>query len=366
MRLRALALAAATVAISISGAVPSASAAGQSVTELPVSFQVVNSNTSQDPCLSDGRPYTIKGHITAPASALSGSPTPPITMYLYGYEGGEWNWDLKRVPGYDHAAEMAKLGNVSLTLDELGYGASGHPRDGNLTCQGALADVAHQIIGELRSGAYSLAGGPGIRFSTVVLAGHDVGGQVAEIEAYSYHDIDGLILATWSDQGFTPWILERSTVAANDWCTTSPLETPSGGPTSYVHFVSDQEFRTLLFHRADGRVIDATAALRNANPCGIMRSVPIAVELDPAQTGSVTVPLLDVYGADDTLIWSHAGEAQQQDNFGSEDKTTVFIPDAGHFPMFELTAPQFRAAISSWLNSRFPAPSGASLRPPPG
>ena len=346
MRHRALALVAAMVAISIFGALPSASAAAQSVVEFPVSFRVVNSNTSQDPCLSDGRPYTVKGHITGPASALSGSPAPPITMYLYGYEGGEWNWDLKRVPGYDYAAEMAKLGHVSLTLDELGYGNSGHPQDGNLTCQGALADVAHQIIGELRSGDYSLAGGPGIRFTTIALAGHDVGGQVAEIEAYSYRDINGLILATWADQGFTSWILERSAVAAADWCTASP--------TGYVHFVSDQEFRTLLFHRADGRVIDATTALRNANPCGIMRSVPLAVEFDPVKTRSVTVPLLDVYGAEDTLIWSHAGEAQQQDNFGSKDKTTVFIPDSGHFPMFELTAPQFRAAISSWLNSRFP------------
>jgi pimeloyl-ACP methyl ester carboxylesterase len=242
---------------------------------------------------------------------------------------------------------------VSLTLDELGYGASDHPQDGNLTCQGALADVAHQIIGDLRSGSYSLDGAPGVRFDTVVLAGHDVGGQVAEIEAYSYDDIDGLILATWADQGFTSWIVQRSAVAGADWCTTSPVETAPGSPTSYVHFVSEEEFRTLLFYRATPRVIDATAALRNANPCGIMRSVPIAVQFDPVKTQSVTVPLLDIYGAEDTLVWSHDGEAQQQDNFGSKDKTTAFIPSAGHFPMFELSVPKFRAAISAWLNSRF-------------
>ena len=350
------ALVAVLIWIPLLGAVPSARAAGQSVVELPVSFQVVNSNTSQDPCVSDGRSYTIKGHISGPASALRGSKVSPITMYLYGYEGGEWNWHLKEVPGYDYATKMAKLGHVSLTLDELGYGASGHPQDGNLTCQGALADIAHQIIGELRSGAYSLAGEPGIRFTTVVLAGHDVGGQVAEIEAYSYDDIDGLILATWADQGFTSWIVERAAVAAADWCTTSPLETPPGSPTGYVHFVSDQEFRTLLFYRADPRVVAATAAARNPNPCGVIRSGPIAVQFDPVRTQSVTVPLLDIYGADDTLVWTHAGEAEQQDNFGSTDKTTIFIPNSGHFPMFELSAPQYRAAISSWLDSRFPGP----------
>jgi hypothetical protein len=44
-------------------------------------------------------------------------------------------------------------------------------------------------------------------------------------------------------------------------------------------------------------------------------------------------------------------------NFGSTDKTTVFTPNAGHFPMFELSVPLFRGAISDWLNSSFPAGS---------
>src|SRR5437588_4075929 len=112
------------------------------------------------------------------------------------------------------------------------------PAMGTLTCQGALADIAHQIVGDLRSGNYSLDGGSGVRFKTVVLVGHGVGGQVAEIEAYPYHDINGLILATWADQGFTQWILQRALVAAADWCTISPLQTPPGSPTSYVHFAS--------------------------------------------------------------------------------------------------------------------------------
>src|SRR5436305_13940831 len=108
MRRCLAAVAVALAWISAGGGLPVARAAGQSVVELPVSFQVVNSDTSQDPCVSDGRSYTIRGHITGPESALRGSPPPPITMYLYGYEGGEWNWDLKGVRGYDYAAELAK------------------------------------------------------------------------------------------------------------------------------------------------------------------------------------------------------------------------------------------------------------------
>src|SRR5438309_2957545 len=152
-----------------------ASASAQSTVEIPVSFQVTNTDTSRAPCdsgLPDGATYTIRGHISGPQAALALGQAGSITVYLFGYEAGEWNWDLKGVPGYDYATEMARLGHVSLTVDELGYGASDHPIDGDLTCQGALADVAHQIIGDLRSGRYVLDGRSGPRFRTVVLAGH--------------------------------------------------------------------------------------------------------------------------------------------------------------------------------------------------
>lgn len=36
---------------------------------------------------------------------------------------------------------------------------------------------------------------------------------------------------------------------------------------------------------------------------------------------------------------------------GSQDKTTVFVSNAGHFPMLEKTAPEFRNVIASWLAS---------------
>ena len=325
---------------------PAASAADTGgVVELPVSFTVTNSNTSRAPCFSDGATYVVRGHITGPQSALSSGRGGTITVYLYGYEGGEWNWHFKGVPGYDYATEMAKLGHVSLTIDELGYGASGIPRDGNLTCQGAEADVTHQIIQQLRS-AYG--------FSKIVLAGHDVGGQVAQIEAYSYSDIDGLIVMTWADQGQTEYILQRAIVAANDWCTVSPAETPPGSPTSYIHFVSQEEWRTLLFYDTDPRVIEATDAVRLPNPCGIVRSTPTAVESDLAYNSQIKVPVLVAFGDNDTLVWSREGEEQQQSNYGSTDKSTVFVPYGGHFLMFgRKSGPRLRSTVSRWLDARF-------------
>jgi pimeloyl-ACP methyl ester carboxylesterase len=222
------------------GATP---AAAQSTVEFPVAFQVKNTNTSQAPCnsgLPDGATYTIRGHVSGPQAALATGRADLITVYLFGYEAGEWNWDLKGVPGYDYAAEVAKMGQVSLTLDELGYGASGHPANGNETCQGAEADTIHQIVQKLRKGEYTLEDSPTIKFSRVVLAGHDIGGEVAEIEAYSYKDVDGLMVVTFAEQGFTPYIVERSTVAAFQTC---------GESTGYAHFITDEEFRAALLQR---------------------------------------------------------------------------------------------------------------------
>ena len=324
--------------------------------ELPVAFQVVNSDTSGFSCPSDFKQYTVRGHLVGPAAALA-SQSPTVTFYLYGFEGGEFHWRMTEalagVSGYDWALEMAKLGHVSLTIDMLGYDSSVTPDGphGFLNCIGSQADITHQIVGQLRNGQYSVSGGTnnGTEFSKVVLAGHDVGGHVAEIEAYSYEDINGLMLVTWADQGFTPYIIEKNTLAASDWCTQST--------SGYVHYVTEQEYRTLLFYNADPRVIDATNALRNENPCGIIRSQPQGVFVDRANVSRIKVPVLVVFGDNEQLVWTRQGEEEQQGDFtGSSDKSTVFIPEARHFPMFERTVHTFDSVMSGWLASRFQTP----------
>src|SRR3954451_17205414 len=52
------------------GAQP-ARAADQSIVDIQVSFQVINTNTSAVLCLSDGATYTVKGHISAPQGSLA-------------------------------------------------------------------------------------------------------------------------------------------------------------------------------------------------------------------------------------------------------------------------------------------------------
>src|SRR2546423_15542110 len=69
-----------------------AHASAQSAVEIPVSFQVQNTDTSKAPCNSgipDGGTYTIRGHISGPQAALSSGNDHRITAYLFGFEAGE-------------------------------------------------------------------------------------------------------------------------------------------------------------------------------------------------------------------------------------------------------------------------------------
>src|SRR5882724_12894726 len=73
-----------------------ARAAGElGIRELPVAFRVRNTNTSGVPCLSDGLEYVVRGHLVGPTAAFGRRGSGIVTVYLYGWDTGEWNWALK-------------------------------------------------------------------------------------------------------------------------------------------------------------------------------------------------------------------------------------------------------------------------------
>src|SRR2546428_3967613 len=154
--------------------------AADTILELPVSFQVVNTNTSGAACPSDGLPYTVEAHLVGPQSIIYGSAQRAITVYVHGFSSSEPNWSFKLVPGYDLPVEMAKLGHVSLVINRLGYSPSDHP-PGMMNCVGTAADVVHQIFGQLRNPAVgaALPGGAPVAFFKGDLAAHALGGTLA-------------------------------------------------------------------------------------------------------------------------------------------------------------------------------------------
>jgi pimeloyl-ACP methyl ester carboxylesterase len=335
------------------GAEPASPAPG--VVELPVEFTVRNSNTSEAPCASDDGDYKVQGVLVGPTSAFASGRPMTVSLYLHGFSyGGMFLWSFKPVPGYDWPVEMAKLGHVSLAIDRLGYDASGHPQ-GHLNCLGSSADVAHQLVQSLRSGAYRVDGGEPVSADKVVLVGHDTGGIVAEIEAYSYDDIDGLVVWGWAEQGFSPWVLEQVPERLA-FCAgggeEAESETPGGG---YFHYPpTEEEVREAISGRMDPEVLETSIKMRNRNPCGDLVS---AVYLsnhheNGMKLAEIEVPVLLVYSDDDLIITQEGAEQQPAHFAGTDDLEFVVLDDAGHFPMLETRAADRRQVIAGWLDSR--------------
>jgi pimeloyl-ACP methyl ester carboxylesterase len=311
------------------------------VSSSAVTFQVHNVNTSMVPCPTDGAAYTVKGHLTVPEGATPSA----VVLDLHGLGYGEFFWDFQSVPDYDWAAGLADRGIASVSVDRLGYGASGHP-PGNQSCMGGQADVAHQIVQALKSGSYTMDGGPAVPFGRVVLAGHSAGGGISQVEAYSFHDVDGLMVFSWADSDQSPQVLRA-------FAQTGGVCLSGGKPPGYAPLgQSDDQFKALMFHRADPAVESAATAMRTPDPCGDDASIPAEIFVDHMQVPSIKLPVLIVIGADDAIFPPPALDHQRALYTGTSDVTAVSVPDTGHAVTLELSAPSTRDTVAAWLCAR--------------
>jgi pimeloyl-ACP methyl ester carboxylesterase len=327
---------------------PTASAAtqpaGVSTKSIPVTFHVVNTNTSKVPCLSDGLSYDVVGRLTGPSSVLEKGPMTAATLYLHGDGVDESLWNYRRVPGYDYATEMARQGQISVTITRLGYKGSGKP-DGNKICLGSEADVAHQIVGQLRSGRYQLhppddhdGTAPGLPIQRIALAGHSAAGFVAMAEAYSYQDLDGLLVVA-SGEFVSPRVPEAvSEQQARCTSSTDGYALIEG---------TDDEAATDFFHDADPVVIADTVAHRPRDSCGGLLNSPLDFVADAALLRTIRVPVLVVAGEQDAFFPDP--ESQGKLFSGSPDVVVSRLPDTGHAITLGHSAPTFRALMAEWL-----------------
>jgi hypothetical protein len=352
-------------AVSLAVAAPAAAADDGAIVDRPVAFKVTNTNTSGVPCESDGADYTVRGHLVAPRSALEGAGSRAVTVYLHGFNVGGFMWHPPGAPQLDHPAALARLGHVSIVVDKLGYDSSEHPH-GSRMCLGSSADVTHQLVEKLRSGDYAVTGGRPTTFSRVVLAGHDSGATVADIEAYSYQDIDALVHFTWADQGFTETAITAyaellpTCASGGEPAEQGPpaRDDPAGGPRGYVLFLNDAKIREEQ-RNTEPKVVDRLMRLWNRNPCGEYALVPEAVQINRQRLPEIRVPVLYGYGEFE-FLWTPEGLAEQAELYrGSRDLTTVVIRKAGHFPQFSRVASVFHSTIAGWLRSRRLLSAGA-------
>jgi pimeloyl-ACP methyl ester carboxylesterase len=325
-----------------------ASAGASTIVTRTVVFTVGNVNQSSVPCATGGGTYRVRGQLVGPAAAL-GATGVAATLYLHGLGFGASFWAFTPVPGYDFASEMAGLGHVSVIIDRLGYGASDHP-PGTASCIGGQADVAHQIVQDLRSGSYVVSQGQPVSFARVALVGHSLGGAIAQVEAYSFHDIGALGVISYADLGQS--ILALGTLASADLgCVLGGEQ--SDGAAGYAPFgATASDFGAEMFYDADPAVVAAATATRNPDPCGDDVSLAQTVVLDQLLLATIRVPTLLLYGADDALFPPPAGSLQRLRFTGSRDVTLTVLPHTGHAVTLGRTAPVFVADLSAWLAAR--------------
>jgi pimeloyl-ACP methyl ester carboxylesterase len=326
----------------------------------PVTFQIQNTDRSKLVCGTDGASYQIKGHITGPKAKLPRSSRAKkayVTLYLHGLSFGEWFWNptsaaAATLPSsVDYVRRQAEAGHVSVTIDRLGYDASGHP-DGFKSCLGGQADIAHQVIQQLRSGSYSITGRAPIRFRHIALAGHSIGGEIALIEAYSFRDIDALAVISFSYQNLPfAQVLFGSTY---DICTKGGEPADTGLPTGYAYYgpPAPGDFQSAMFHDASQAVLSGATPLRNRDPCGDANSIIPALLQQGANLRNIKVPVLLICGTADRLF-SPAGCNGQAARLTKSRKVTVeSVRNAGHAITLDRGASTFRRKIGRWLQKR--------------
>jgi pimeloyl-ACP methyl ester carboxylesterase len=318
------------------------------VRALAVSFPVTNSNTSEVPCTSDGLHYTIAGTLVLPA----GAPPPGVTLYVHGLGFGAYFWHFTAVPGYDYAGAEAALGHASVVIDRLGYGASSIPT-GDAMCVGSQASIVHQIVQDLRHGTYAVEGSAmPPSFTRVGLVGHSAGGQLAEVEAYSFRDIDALGLMEWADDldySTGAYLAFTADAAA---CLSGGSDQVGSSSNEYVPFgQTAAQYDALMFANVDPAVLAAANALRPLDPCGQIGSILTGDTADLVRIGSITVPIAYVYAGSDGIFMPGWHQLQQALYISSPKVTSIGLPGVGHAVTLERSAHMLQLAMSEWLSA---------------
>ncbi|MES0836339.1 alpha/beta hydrolase [Nocardiopsis tropica] len=333
-------------------AVPAAPAElPEGVVDLPVEFTVDNVNRTRGRCSADGEEYTVRGHLTAPAEVLEAE-APAVTLLVHGTNTGEWIWRLD-VEGRNYVNELAARGHASVTIDRLGYGSSDIP-DGFASCSGAHADIANQVVGQLREGAYGVEGGEPAAFDTVVMGGHSSGALVAETASVSFGDVDGLLLTGWAAVGITDDTNRRFLTAYQTCLEGGEEHAEPGDPRGYVHFDPTlEDFREGgLGADADPAVVAEVEEHWGRNPCGVMISEPMAILYDLDLVGEIDVPVHLVFGAHDVLRQGVEGYPGLFTS--SPDVTATTLDDAGHFVTVDAGSELLYETAAAWLERHAP------------
>lgn len=325
--------------------------AASRIVDVPITFQVVNRNTSPVPCPigPDGQTYTVHGTLVAPRAVLS-SKAPAATLYLHGLGySGELFYRFSAVPGYDFARSQAEAGHATVVVDRLGNPAQDELPDGNATCLPAQADLADQMVDALRTGAYRAQGGA-TSFDRVLLAGHSAGGLITEFTQAYFGSADAIAILGSTDFP-SPLALQTFAAAGQD-CLTAPQHARgAGGAANYAPFGrTDADFAAGHVHNMDPAVETVVLRDHSLDACGDLLSGLHGLGGNQLGSAAISVPVLMLSGDADALFSPPTNQLRAATAFPSSPEVTlVELADTGHAVTLGRSAGAFRAAMQAWL-----------------
>lgn len=316
----------------------------QPVITRDVVFTLTNTNDTDVACAADGSTYTVAGRLVGPQDEVLGrAGSTRINVLVHDAGTGGWFWNLGS-GRHDYAGRLAARGETSLVLDRLGFDAS-PLADGRSTCLGAQATMLHQVVQHVKSGIYRYTDRPGAAVphgAQVIVHGHGVGAAVAQLEAATFDDVEGLVVMGWNDTGASPAAVREAT-----------RQTSTCLGDDYASYgATPADFAALLFASASKAVQRRALVERNDTPCGDVTSLLGTLGALGLGTGSIEPPVLVLAGGRDARMDGDA-QAQAQRFDSAESVTARTFARAGSALPLERQAPQVRRTVLSWLDSTF-------------
>jgi pimeloyl-ACP methyl ester carboxylesterase len=258
------------------------------------------------------------------------SPTAVLLMHGLSYTRETWDF-----PGYSYARTLAEAGYAVFTIDRLGYGESKLTNGYNVTHE-AYADMAHQIVGQLRK----------MGFAHVVLGGHSAGAGTTELEAGLYGDVDAIMPMGWHHR--------PSNQLGQDFFTGDYLR---AAQSSYEYFLGTPAHRAEMFYppTADPAVVEADTAAAVDTPSGEIFS--IGKQPSRLVVGNIKVPVFLQFGENDKLFELEYAQMHAQEFRSSPSVTVDVVKDAGHTFMLTRNGILGAQKMADWLKSRPETPS---------
>jgi pimeloyl-ACP methyl ester carboxylesterase len=310
--------------------------------------------TPRATCQEVSVPVTLQG---AGAQTVAGTLCEPALNAAKGVQlllpGGSYNrayWQFPYKPEtYSYARAANAAGYATFAIDRLGTGASTHPPGTTLT-PAAEADVAHHIVGALRSGAVG-----GTRFSRVVEVGHSYGSVISWFEAGTYHDVDAVVITGMAHvvdpalpdvigDAFYPASEDpkfAGTITDPDYLTTRP------GIRSTIFYAGDAEQAAIA---VDEQTKDTLATPQLTGSIDATQN-PVSRAID--------APVLLVDGSEDLLICGEQGSdcsspgalvSEETPWYASAPRLDAYIlPGAGHSINMAPNAPIWFGAANAWI-----------------